>query len=95
MAMASGIGAELDAAPGSLPAHAFWFGEDQARYVITVTPENLPKIETSVAKAGVKLRHLGRTGGNRLTLPSEDPILVSSLQARHESWMPEFMGKPA
>ena len=95
MAMVSGIGAELEAAPGSLPAHAFWFGEDQARYVITVTTENLPKIETSAAKAGVKLRHLGRTGGNRLTLPGDDPILVSSLQARHESWLPEFMGKPA
>jgi hypothetical protein len=72
------------------------FGPNElATHCITVAPENLPKIETSVAKAGVKLRHLGRTGGNRLTLPSEDPILVSSLQARHESWLPEFMGKPA
>src|SRR6266699_3486955 len=34
MAMAAGIGAELDRAP--LAAHAFWFGEDQARYVVTV-----------------------------------------------------------
>ena len=34
MAIASGIGAELDAAP--LAPHAFWFGEDQARYVVTV-----------------------------------------------------------
>ena len=34
MAMASGIGAELDRTP--LAAHAFWFGEDQARYVLTV-----------------------------------------------------------
>src|SRR5437660_9832312 len=34
MAIASGIGAELSAAP--LAAHAFWFGEDQARYVVTV-----------------------------------------------------------
>src|SRR5205085_7117422 len=33
MAMAGGIGAELDAAP--FAAHAFWFGEDQARYVVT------------------------------------------------------------
>src|SRR4029077_17734277 len=33
MAMASGIGATLAAAA---PAHAFWFGEDQARYVVTV-----------------------------------------------------------
>ena len=33
MAMASGIGAELDRPP--LAAHAFWFGEDQARYLVT------------------------------------------------------------
>ena len=36
MAMASGIGANLDAAPEDTPAHAFWFGEDQARYLVTV-----------------------------------------------------------
>ena len=36
MAMASGIGADLDAPPEDTPAHAFWFGEDQARYLVTV-----------------------------------------------------------
>src|SRR6202166_3953066 len=35
MAMASGIGAVLEA-HFKMPAHAFWFGEDQARYVVTV-----------------------------------------------------------
>ena len=34
MAMASGIGATL--LEGAEPAHGFWFGEDQARYVVTV-----------------------------------------------------------
>ena len=36
MAMASGIGATLDDAPDDIPAHAYWFGEDQARYLVTV-----------------------------------------------------------
>ena len=36
MAMASGIGADAGRAPSELPAHAFWFGEDQARYLVTV-----------------------------------------------------------
>src|SRR6266436_1908181 len=35
MAIASGIGAQLLAAPASIVQHAFWFGEDQARYVVT------------------------------------------------------------
>ena len=36
MAMASGIGARL-VQPDCGAGHAFWFGEDQARYVVTVT----------------------------------------------------------
>jgi phosphoribosylformylglycinamidine synthase len=95
MAMASGIGAELDPVPAGLPNHAFWFGEDQARYVVTAALENLPKIEKLAANAGVKLRLLGRSRGKQLTVSSENPILVSSLQARHESWLPEYMGSPA
>src|SRR5262249_34959763 len=34
MAIASGIGAVLETA-SKVPAHAFWSGEDQARYVVT------------------------------------------------------------
>jgi phosphoribosylformylglycinamidine synthase len=95
MAMASGIGAELSTPPSDLPDHGFWFGEDQARYVVTVSPENLPEIDTRAAQAGVSLRRLGTTAGNQLTLPGTNPILVSTLQARHESWLPDFMGNPA
>ncbi len=94
MAIASGIGASLEAAPG-FPAHAFWFGEDQARYLLTAAPVDFPKIEARAAEVGVQLRHLGITGGDRLTLAGETPILVSSLQARHESWLPDYMGGAA
>ncbi len=95
MAMASGIGAKLDAAPSDIPAHAFWFGEDQARYVVTIDAVDLPKIETAAAKAGIPLARLGITGGTELTLPGENPILVSTLQATHEGWLPNYMKQPA
>src|SRR5690606_36989014 len=71
MAMASGIGARLDVPLSGLPAHAFWFGEDQARYVVTVKAADLPRIETAAAKAGIPLARLGTTGGAELTLPEE------------------------
>jgi phosphoribosylformylglycinamidine synthase len=90
MAMASNIGAKLDAS-SSLPAHAFWFGEDQARYVITVKPADLAKVEAAAAKAGVPLQRLGTTGGWQLTLPGADPILVADLHSLHESWLPTYM----
>src|SRR5712691_4004130 len=51
MAMASGIGAELAAAP--FAAHAFWFGEDQARYVLTVRPKDADRVAERARTAGV------------------------------------------
>jgi phosphoribosylformylglycinamidine synthase len=95
MALASGIGAELSARPERLPAHAFWFGEEQARYVVTASADDLPEIEKRAEAAGIALHRLGTTGGDRLTLPGEDPILVATLKAAHESWLPRYMNEPA
>src|SRR5262249_28214517 len=50
MAMAGGIGAELERAP--LAAHAFWFGEDQGRSLGTVKPETAGKIVARPRPAG-------------------------------------------
>jgi phosphoribosylformylglycinamidine synthase len=89
MAMASGIGAELDRAP--LAAHAFWFGEDQARYLITVTADIAETIIVRALAAGVPARHLGLTGGDALTLAGERPILTARLRERFEGWLPAYM----
>jgi phosphoribosylformylglycinamidine synthase len=90
MAMASGIGAELDAAP--LAAHAFWFGEDQARYVVTVPAAQADKVATRARNLGIPLRTLGTTGGDELTLKGEHPILVAKLSESFEGWFPAYMG---
>ena len=89
MAMASGIGAELDAAP--IAAHAFWFGEDQARYVLTVRAKDADRIVARAQAAGVPLRQLGTTGGDALTLAGERPIAVERLREAFEGWLPAYM----
>jgi phosphoribosylformylglycinamidine synthase subunit PurL len=89
MAMASGIGATLD--PARAPAHGFWFGEDQARYVVTVTAAKAPLVADRARKAGVTVRNLGATGGDALTLGAERPILVKSLRDKFENWLPAYM----
>ncbi|MGE0341227.1 MAG: phosphoribosylformylglycinamidine synthase subunit PurL [Xanthobacteraceae bacterium] len=91
MAMASGIGAKLEAAPTGLPGHAFWFGEDQARYVLTVPVAAVPEIESAAKAAGIPALRLGVTAGEQLTLPGENPISVAELKHRHESWLPDYM----
>jgi phosphoribosylformylglycinamidine synthase len=91
MAMASGIGAALEAMPAGQMAHAFWFGEDQARYVVTVKETRAEHTIQQATAAGVPVARLGVTQGDALTLPGERPILIASLRARFEEWFPGYM----
>jgi phosphoribosylformylglycinamidine synthase len=92
MAIVSGIGAVLEPPPGVL-AHAFWFGEDQARYVITTT-QSQPVLERARA-AGVPLVPLGATGGALLAIAGERPLRVDDLKRRFEAWLPAYMAGAA
>jgi len=89
MAMASGTGASLLPPPGDLSEHAFWFGEDQARYVLAV-PDAAPLLEAARA-AGVPASRLGESGGGALVLPDRWSISVSSLRDAHEATLPALM----
>jgi phosphoribosylformylglycinamidine synthase len=94
MAMASGIGAELESPSGQL-AHAFWFGEDQGRYVITVKAADAAGVLEKAAQSGIPAQRLGRTAGNALILPPERPILIATLVSRFEGWLPGYMAGSA
>ena len=72
MAIASGIGADLDRPP--IAAHAFWFGEDQGRYVATVKPSLAERIMQRARSAGIPVRQLGFTGGDALTVQGSTPF---------------------
>jgi phosphoribosylformylglycinamidine synthase len=93
MAMASGIGAVLTAPP--IAGHAFWFGEDQARYVVTADSAQAADIIGRAAAAGVPVHELGTTGGNALTVAGERPILVAKLRESFEAWLPAFVAGAA
>lgn len=96
MAIASDhIGATLDPAPGGIPPHAFWFGEDQARYVLTVRSRNIDAIFLRAAAAGVSITPLGATGGDALCIFGERPLAIKSLTGRFEQWFPTYMSQGA
>ena len=89
MALAGGIGAKLDAPPAGIPAHAWWFGEDQARYVVATDD---PAGVLEAAKAGkVPARRLGESAPRSLTLEGAGAISLDELRAIHEGWLPKYM----
>jgi phosphoribosylformylglycinamidine synthase II len=95
MAIASGIGARLLAAPGSIVPHAFWFGEDQARYVVTVPAEQAGLVLAKMKGASVPCARIGTTGGDAVAIAGEDALSVAELKDGFEGWLPAYMAGKA
>jgi len=91
MAIVSGIGATLSEAPADIPAHAYWFGEDQARYLVTVPAAQAQAVIARAQADGVLAAAIGVTGGEALALPGERPLPLKALSERFESWLPRYM----
>jgi phosphoribosylformylglycinamidine synthase len=95
MAMAGGVGAAIEQLPAG-PAHAVLFGEDQARYLLTVPKAAADAVLADAEADGVPVLALGVTGGDVLALPGETALAVADLRKAHESWLPAYMaGKAA
>jgi phosphoribosylformylglycinamidine synthase len=89
MAMAGLTGVRLSAGPREIPGHAYWFGEDQARYVVAVA-DSATLIRAAEA-AGLSAARIGNSGGQDLTLPDGGTISVRALRAAHERFFPEWI----
>jgi phosphoribosylformylglycinamidine (FGAM) synthase-like enzyme len=97
MAMGMGIGIAVQPRdlPSTIPVHAFLFGEDQARYVITIPTVELHQIRQEANALGIPTWYLGVTGGDVVTLGADEPIAIAELKQAHESWLPDYMAGPA
>jgi phosphoribosylformylglycinamidine synthase len=90
MAMPRGIGASIGLA--GLPDEiAFWFGEDQARYVIAAPFAVADKIVQEARALYIPVAELGKTGGDAVTLEDKDSVKVAALRDGFERWFPNYM----
>ena len=71
MALAGGLGVELFAYEGRLPAHAIWFGEDQGRYLLSVAPARAEEVLERARLLALPARIAGRVAGTGLVLKGE------------------------
>ncbi|APE28636.1 phosphoribosylformylglycinamidine synthase subunit PurL [Aurantiacibacter gangjinensis] len=90
MAMAGGIGAEVEGNPDYTDAQ-WWFGEDQGRYVVTVPDtqalnEALAKGTEDEDTARVGFRRIGTTGGTSLL-----GVSLEDMRKAHASFFADWM----
>jgi phosphoribosylformylglycinamidine synthase len=89
MALAAGTGITVDADETLTPA-AWFFGEDQGRYLVASTdPE---AVLAAAGKAGVPARKLGTTGGDTISLGASSAPLAN-LREAHTTGFTRLMGE--
>ncbi len=92
MALAGGMGVSVSLEKIDLPAHAFLFAEDQARYLVATT-QGEQLLKDAVA-AGVPALLLGETVPDEVTITGLFSLPLSDLKTAHEGWMPGYMAHP-
>ena len=90
MALAGGIGATLTIPDGAPAAHAWLFGEDQARYLLAA--DDAEGLVERAKAALVPVAVIGVTGGESLTVTGSGTISLAQLSESHEGWLPAYMG---
>jgi phosphoribosylformylglycinamidine synthase len=94
MALAGDLGAVLsldEAVTGGGPLHAALFGEDQGRYLVTVTGDALPEVLEAARAAGVAAAAIGTTGGETIVVNGDAGPTVAALRTGFEGWLPGYM----
>ncbi|MGI9521886.1 MAG: phosphoribosylformylglycinamidine synthase subunit PurL [Hyphomicrobiaceae bacterium] len=91
MAFAGNLGVQLYEVDGKLPDYAIWFGEDQARYVIEVGPDQAESLLDEARNRDLTGRIVGRIGGEVLAIGESASMSLAELRKAHESWLPTFM----
>ena len=90
MAFGSGLGLKLSA-PLNGERHGWLFGEDQARYLLSVDKNSVnPVLATAKAK-GISAQIVGKVGGDRIVADGAFDVALDKLKAANEAWMPELM----
>jgi len=77
---------------GSQDDIPFWFGEDQARYIIVVNPAKTTDVLAQAKKASVSISKLGKTQTDTLEVQGQFTLPVAKLVEAYERWLPEYMG---
>ena len=89
MALSGECGAIITV-PDGIPAHAWLFGEDQGRYLITTADGSA--LAARAEAAGIPAATIGKTtDSSALTVGNASPISLATLRAVNEDWLPDYM----
>jgi phosphoribosylformylglycinamidine synthase len=91
MALAGGVGVALETGAG-MDAAAWFFGEDQGRYLLGVPGASVDEVMRLAGEAGVPAAWVGTAGGDSLRLGGSE-VALDALRAAHVGGFSTMMGE--
>ncbi|HUJ47488.1 MAG TPA: phosphoribosylformylglycinamidine synthase subunit PurL [Rhizomicrobium sp.] len=92
MAMAGNIGVEVGIAGETTESIPFFFGEDQARYILAVPLEQTQDFIEAARDRGIFVAAVGQThAAKTLRVANEGEVSLAQLRISHEGWFPNYM----
>jgi len=91
MALAGNIGLDIRRPSGNTALSGWYFGEDQARYLLAVDQNSVNPILSTADGKGVKAAMIGTFGGSRITSNDGLDLEVSEIRSIYEAWFPTLM----
>ncbi|MDA9588793.1 phosphoribosylformylglycinamidine synthase subunit PurL [Candidatus Pelagibacter sp.] len=71
----------------------YFFAEDQGRYIIEITKENLKKVTDLLNKNAVHFDELGTINENQLFINDKTKVTIDELRTSNTSWLTNYMNK--
>ena len=91
MCIKSKKGLKINSLKGLTNKFEYFFGEDQARYIIEVPMENVEKLYEILNKNSVHFDDLGVVQENTLNFEDDINLPIEELSDTHKYWLEEYM----
>ena len=90
MSLSSDYGAKIYKPKQLTNLFEYFFGEDQARYLIEVEPNNSPKVEKILKNNNIFYENIGFTQNNFIEIEGELKISIKELFKINNEWYSNF-----
>ena len=91
MSIKGNKGFKLDKLKILMNKFEYFFGEDQGRYILEISKDNLKKVETILKENSVHFDQLGVVTSKEIIIDNEPILSVDELIQSNAKWMKEYM----
>ena len=84
-------GIKINQLKGLINKFEYFFGEDQARYLVEIQKENLPKVDKILKENSVHYDELGTVIDENIEFSNEIKLSIDDLEKTYKNWLRKYM----